>query len=506
MDWRRRIEVCSTAVQGHRDDSGGAIKTLLGLLDDDDVLVAFVAKEALLGVLISDAGARSECVNGVVKELVTTSPECWRREANGFRFQVLRQLLKVESGYESVQDDSDGGEDEQPGRVMENSCLQEILQNIGAVVAMVRSVFAGPHECPTTAAPYSVQYEALAFLSDFVERLCNLEKGEVSRLVELIEQVIVLVGDIFVPMDYSSQPTFLTCEVLEFFGDFQTALECWKDQTLGEESDIVSGAYKKWLECCLDWLMESSCTSTALQLLDSNESSNVSSHEVFIGKSTRYPFLQQWLVLLSRIGVAVLGVVPDGTMSTESQALDQSDKQPAWAKQIQLPNRRQLFAVLAEQDDVMIEVLNGLTRMASLATARGGISKQLDRRFAWASPSIAYLIAAYDPDLLFADLVDTLGRDHLVLLDLLVSNETKMLEYIMRYLRHLGAHWNTCKQKLLANKRLESVMSVLIRLRLEIDKLVAADLFPFGAGSLTRRLVSIEHLYEESGDEGAQRL
>ncbi|RLN46592.1 hypothetical protein BBJ29_005689 [Phytophthora kernoviae] len=106
------------------------------------------------------------------------------------------------------------------------------------------------------------------------------------------------------------------------------------------------------------------------------------------------------------------------------------------------------------------------------------------------------MAAEYDPDLLFADLVDMLGRDHLVLLDLLVSNETRMLEYFMRYLRYLSARWDHSKIKLQAGERLESVLSMLIRLRLEIDRLVAAGLFPYNAKPLTRRLLAIEQLYE----------
>ncbi|EGZ17391.1 hypothetical protein PHYSODRAFT_498888 [Phytophthora sojae] len=278
-------------------------------------------------------------------------------------------------------------------------------------------------------------------------------------------------GGVFVTMDYASQPAFVTCAVLEFTGDFQTAIKRWKDQELGDESAMAL-IYKKWFECCLVWLMDSSCTPTALQLLESNEPPNVSSQEVFIGKSTRYPFLQQWLVLLSRMG---------------------------------LPSRQRTFAVLAEQDDVMVEVLNGLTRMAALAGAGVSMPKQWNQRIAWASDAIEILTTEYDPDLLFADLVDTLGRDHIVLLDLLVSNETQMLEYTMRYLRHLSAHWKTSKQKLQANNRLECVMSVLIRLRLEIDKLVAADLFPYSAGPLTRRLLFIEQLYEEGSGDDAER-
>jgi hypothetical protein len=66
----------------------------------------------------------------------------------------------------------------------------------------------------------------------------------------------------------------------------------------------------------------------------------------------------------------------------------------------------------------------------------------------------------------------------------------------MRYLRHLGNHWSVSKKKLQSSERLEGVMSVLIRLRLEIDRLVAVDMFPYAAGPLTRRLLTIEQLFE----------
>ncbi|KAJ8576941.1 hypothetical protein ON010_g2266 [Phytophthora cinnamomi] len=447
--------------------------------------------------------ARPQGCAGGVWDLLT--PGCWRREASGFRLLLLRQLVKAECGRESMEGDSE--KEKLSGRVAESSYVQAILDEIRSVGDMLQSVFTGSRggeDYSTAAAPFSVQYEALGFLSDFVQRFCSLENGETPQFVELSEQVMMLMNDVFVVMHYASQPTFVTCAVLEVIGNFLAFMEHWKDITRSEDDVMVSIIYKQCLESCLMWLVQSSCTFTAMQLLDSNEPSNVSSQEVFIGKSTRFPFLQQWLVLLSRIGVAFVESSTDAK-TTQAQPSSRFGNPPAWAKEMQLPSRRQLFAVLAEQDDVMIEVLNGLTRMAALTGATESISKPVFGRLTWAQHSMAYLTAEYDPDLLFADLVDTLGRDHLVLLDLLVSNETHMLEYFMRYLRQLAAHWETSKKKLQMNKQLENVMSVLIRLRLEIDKLVVADLFPYGAGPLTRRLLSIERLYEEPDDD-AERL
>ncbi|EEY66464.1 uncharacterized protein PITG_17078 [Phytophthora infestans T30-4] len=267
--------------------------------------------------------------------------------------------------------------------------------------------------------------------------------------------------DVFVTMDYSSQPTFVSSAVLSLLGDFQELMTYWNHQTQVDTDNHLEVVYLKWLEWCLVWLKQSSCVSTALQLFNDIESLSMASQKAFVASVSQYSFLQQWLLYLSRVG---------------------------------------LLTVLAEQDDVMIEVLNGLTQMASLVS---DADDTLTHRH---SSFITPLTTDYDPDLLFADLVDTLGRDHLVLLDLLTSNETQMLEYLMRYLRHFSTHWNTSKRKLQTEDRLEGVMSVLIRLRLEIDRLVGADLFPYGAGPLTRRLLAVEQLYEELGHEDAEQL
>lgn len=102
-----------------------------------------------------------------------------------------------------------------------------------------------------------------------------------------------------------------------------------------------------------------------------------------------------------------------------------------------------------------------------------------------------------------------------------------MLEYLLRYLRRLSANWAaSCivlgrpgrrKRRADSNSdsdsdsgysdissneqhghRLDDVVGVLIRLRFEIDKHVAADMFPYNPSALRRRLVHIEALYERA--------
>jgi hypothetical protein len=71
-----------------------------------------------------------------------------------------------------------------------------------------------------------------------------------------------------------------------------------------------------------------------------------------------------------------------------------------------------------------------------------------------------------------------------------------MLEYLLRYLRRLVGRWPKSRSALTESGRLDQVMSTLIRLRLEIARLVAADLFPYDPTPLVRRLEMVEDAYE----------
>ncbi|KAI9913570.1 hypothetical protein PsorP6_005303 [Peronosclerospora sorghi] len=376
------------------------------------------------------------------------------------------------------------------------------MENRLQIMGMVRSAFESRVQSDSNVAlaasatvPYSVQYEALVFLTAFIKSLYVLKPTERSR-VELSKQMILLMDEIFIKLDYCSQPTFVSCAVLTFLGDFLHLFKFWRSQTRFDTAACLESIYFNWLEQCLLWLLQSSCTLMTLQRLNDSNSASVTAQNVFVANFSSYPFLQQWLLFVSRLGAAYLAAVV-----TENKRVTQ--ELPTWSggSMKQQLSRQKLLTILAEQDDVMIEVLNGLIQITTLAHDLNDTSCPLAQ---WNPSLTTYVVAEFDPDLLFADLVETLEQDHLVLLDFLVSNETEMLEYLMRYLRHLGTNWRRSKQTLKDYKRLESVMSVLIRLRLEIDRLVAADLFPYSTGPLTGRLVTIEQLYEEE-EKNAQQ-
>lgn len=86
------------------------------------------------------------------------------------------------------------------------------------------------------------------------------------------------------------------------------------------------------------------------------------------------------------------------------------------------------------------------------------------------------------------------SHDSDVLLDLLVSNETCFLLYLLRILKFMRRNWSEFVSS--CGRELDDTMSVLIRLRLAIDRLVNRALFPYNIGPVLRLLVKCEELYE----------
>ncbi|KAF1773879.1 hypothetical protein GQ600_2220 [Phytophthora cactorum] len=166
------------------------------------------------------------------------------------------------------------------------------------------------------------------------------------------------------------------------------------------------------------------------------------------------PFSTQWLLYLSQMGVAFIEASLTQTKRANWITLQAPCLTAAsWIEQ-KLPSRQQLFAVLAEQDDVMIEVLNGITRMAVLYPC-----SRYSSFIAHMTTSITGLTFCRPGGHSWTGPFGASG--------LLISNETQMLEYFMRYLRRLSTRWGISKRKLQTDERLEGVMSVLIRTRLE---------------------------------------
>ncbi|KAL1457534.1 hypothetical protein WDU94_007752 [Cyamophila willieti] len=137
--------------------------------------------------------------------------------------------------------------------------------------------------------------------------------------------------------------------------------------------------------------------------------------------------------------------------------------------------------LLSDQDDALIE------GMVCCMDVTVGLYRDS------ASPE---LVRVLNPSLTFIQFLRTVSHDTDVLLDLLVSNETCFLLYLLRLLKYVRRNWSefvtTC------GRDLDDVMSVLIRLRFSIDRLVSKDLFPYNINPVLRLLEKCEALYETS--------
>lgn len=105
------------------------------------------------------------------------------------------------------------------------------------------------------------------------------------------------------------------------------------------------------------------------------------------------------------------------------------------------------------------------------------------------------LRAALSPTQTFAQFLRTVSHDHEVLLDLLVSNETCFLLYLLRFLKYARRQWADFVSG--CNRELDNIITVLIRLRISINRLVTKALFPYNIKPVLRLLEKCEQLYED---------
>ncbi|EZA49931.1 hypothetical protein DMN91_011497 [Ooceraea biroi] len=104
------------------------------------------------------------------------------------------------------------------------------------------------------------------------------------------------------------------------------------------------------------------------------------------------------------------------------------------------------------------------------------------------------------PTLTFVQFIHAVSHDPDVLLDLLVSNETCFLLYLLRFLKYIRRNWHefvAC-----CGRELDDTMTILIRLRLAIDRLVSKALFPYNINPVLRLLEKCESFYEGNVENG----
>ncbi|KAL1124456.1 hypothetical protein AAG570_001082 [Ranatra chinensis] len=144
------------------------------------------------------------------------------------------------------------------------------------------------------------------------------------------------------------------------------------------------------------------------------------------------------------------------------------------------PVAQWVVQLFADQDDALVEGMVCCLDVSVGLLQRPNSSAELRR--------------ALSPALSFAQFLRTVSHDPDVLLDLLVSNETCFLLYLLRLLKYVRRNWiefvSSCSGEL------DDIMSVFIRLRLAIDRLVARALFPYNINPVLRLLEKCEQMYE----------
>ncbi|KOB75851.1 Uncharacterized protein OBRU01_06734 [Operophtera brumata] len=148
---------------------------------------------------------------------------------------------------------------------------------------------------------------------------------------------------------------------------------------------------------------------------------------------------------------------------------------------------KMLIHLFSEQDDYLIESMVCTLDITVGIVYRNSVYPDL--------------IPMLNPISSFIEFLKVVSHDSDVLLDYLVSNETCFLLYLLRFLKFVRRNWpkflETCQQTDSgSNRGLDDTMRVLIRLRLQISRLVSKSLFPYNISPVLRLLEVCESLYE----------
>lgn len=145
-----------------------------------------------------------------------------------------------------------------------------------------------------------------------------------------------------------------------------------------------------------------------------------------------------------------------------------------------------LIHLFSDQDDYLIEAMVCTLDVTASISFRNNAFPEL--------------VAMLNPVYTFLEFLNMISNSSDLLLDLLVSNETCFLLYLLRFLKYIRINWSmfvqSCQDGRFGNNCLDETMSVLIRLRLKISRLVSKSLYPYDISPILRLLESCESLYE----------
>ncbi|KRT82597.1 hypothetical protein AMK59_4290 [Oryctes borbonicus] len=152
------------------------------------------------------------------------------------------------------------------------------------------------------------------------------------------------------------------------------------------------------------------------------------------------------------------------------------------------PFSKVLIHLFSDQDDYMIE------SMVCTLDITVGIS--------YRNAVFPDLISMLNPVFSFIEFLRIVSHDNDILLDYLINNETCFLLYLLRFLKYVRRNWskfvNSCcdSSATTRDNELDNTMTVLIRLKMQINRLVAGNLFPYNINPVLRLLEVCEGLYE----------
>jgi hypothetical protein len=145
-----------------------------------------------------------------------------------------------------------------------------------------------------------------------------------------------------------------------------------------------------------------------------------------------------------------------------------------------------LIHLFDDQDDYLIEA------MVCTLDVTSGIS--------FRNNAFPELVAMLNPVYTFLEFLKMISNSTELLLDLLVSNETCFLLYLLRFLKYIRLNWSmfvqSCRDCGMGNNTLDDTMSVMTRLRFKIGRLVSKSLYPYDIAPVLRLLEGCENLYE----------
>ncbi|XP_075214148.1 protein lines homolog [Lycorma delicatula] len=144
------------------------------------------------------------------------------------------------------------------------------------------------------------------------------------------------------------------------------------------------------------------------------------------------------------------------------------------------PLAQWVVQLFADQDDALVEGM-----VCCLDVTAGLLYRE---------SALPDLRLALSPAVTFVQFLRAVSHDSDVLLDLLVSNETCFLLYLLRLLKYIRRNWPEFVS--VCARELDDTMGVLIRLRFAIHRLVSKALFPYNINPVLKLLEKCEQMYE----------